>query len=161
MKISVAIHDQGARKMLDRLDAGVRQAVHDSLWRGALELSRTAQRNAPKAFSTLRNSIHVAEINPLHFRVSTGVNYARAVEEGRPPGKQPGTANGLMEWVRQKTGLEGKDLDRKTYVIARAIGRKGTAPQPYMQPAFESEKDRIIANVQASARRAAQEAQRV
>lgn len=161
MRISVAIHDQGARKMLDRLDAGMRQAVHDSLWRGALELSRVAQRNAPKAFSTLRNSIHVEEINPLHFRVATGVNYARFVEEGRRPGKQPGTANGLMEWVRLKTGLQGKDLDRKTYVIARAIGIKGIAPQPYMQPAYDSEKDRIIANVQASARRAAQEAQRV
>lgn len=161
MKIGIAIHDKGARRMLDRLDAGVTGAVDAALSRGAMELARAARGNAPKAFSTLTNSIKSGKVGHLHYMVATGVNYARAVEEGRRPGKQPGTANGLMEWVKQKTGLTGNALDRKAYVIARAIGIRGIRPQPYMQPAFDSEKDRIVAAVQASARRAAQEAQRV
>lgn len=160
MELHIEIHDEKARAMLDRVDAGVRKAVHAALWRGAEELARDARLRAPKAFSTLTNSIRAEQVGDLHFRVATGVNYARAVEEGRKPGTMPGTANGLMEWVRQKTRLTGKELERTTFAIARAIGRRGIRAQPYMQPAFESQKDRIVANVQAAAARAAQEAQR-
>ncbi len=161
MELRIDIRDAAARAMLLRVDSGVFKAVHDALWRGAGELARTAKSNAPKAFSTLTNSIRAEQVGELHFRVATGVNYARAVEDGRAPGKMPGTSSGLMEWVKQKTRQTGKELDRTTFLIARAIGRKGIKAQPYMQPAFESQQARIIANVQAAAARAAQEAQRV
>lgn len=161
MDIRIEIHDEQAKAMLARVDRGVRKAVHDALWRGADEMARAAKRNAPKAFSNLTNSIRAEQVGELHFRVATGVNYARAVEEGRKPGPMPGTANGLMEWVKQKTRQTGRELDRTTFLIARAIGRRGIKPQPYMQPAFDSQKDRIVAHVQEAARRAAQEVQGV
>lgn len=159
MDVRIEIHDEQAKAMLAQVDSRVRQAVHDAIWRGAEELARVAKRNAPKAFSTLTNSIRAEQVGELHFRVATGVNYARAVEEGRKPGPMPGTANGLMEWVKQKTRQTGSELDRTTFLVARAIGWRGIKPQPYMQPAFESQKDRIIAHVQAAARRAAQAVQ--
>lgn len=161
MEVRIEIHDERVRALLARVDGGVRQAVHEAIWRGAEDLARAAKRNAPKAFSALTNSIRAEQVGELHFRVATGTNYARAVEEGRRPGKMPGTANGLMEWVKQKTRQTGTELDRTTFLIARAIGRRGIKPRPYMQPAFESQKDKIVARVQEAAHRAAHEAQRV
>lgn len=159
MEIHISVDDSDARRMLERLEPGVVKAVNDAIWRAAEEVARAARRNAPKAFTTLTNSIRAERVTDLHYRVATGVNYARAVEEGRKAGKMPGTANGLMEWVKQKTKLTGKPLDRATFAIARAIGRDGIQARPYMAPAVERQKDRIVALVQAAARRAAQEAQ--
>lgn len=157
MQIDITIDDARVQAALDRLPGRVIDAVEVALWRGAEEVARSAKRNAPKAFSTLANSIKADKLGPLHYRVSPHVNYGPFVEYGRLPGKMPGTANGLMEWIKQKTGLSGTDLDRKTFVIARAIGKKGIRPRPYMKPAFDAHRDRIVERVRASAVRAAQE----
>ena len=158
MRIEIEIDDSGARRRLDQLPGRVVTAVEAALSRGAMELARAARDKAPKAFSTLTNSIKADKAGPLHYIVAPHVMYAPFVEHGRPPGKQPGTANGLMEWVRQKTGLQGTALNSRTFVIARAIGRRGIKAQPYMWPAIEAHRDRIVERVRESAQRAAQEA---
>jgi len=158
MQITVTFDDARVQEGLRRFPGRVAARVEQALWRGAVEIARTARGKAPKAFSTLTNSIHAQRIGELHYRVAPGVNYAAPVERGRKPGSQPGTANGLMEWVRQKTGLQGKELDRKTFVIARAIGIKGIRPQLYMEPALKENTSRLRALVQAAALLGAQEA---
>ncbi len=156
MRVDIVIDDARVQKGLDRLPNAVVARVELALARGAQELAREERRLAPKAFSTLTNSIQAQRMGMLHYRVGPGVNYARPVEEGRKPGKQPGTANGLMEWVRQKTGLQGKALERRAFVIARAIGRKGIRPQPYAKPAFEAKRSRVVELVRAAAAEGAQ-----
>lgn len=157
MDISVSLNDDRLRQALRQAPDRLTARIEAALSRGAEEIARDARRNAPKAFSTLTNSIRAARVGDLHYRVSTGTNYARSVEEGRRPGRQPGVANGLMEWVRQKTGLTGPALDRKTYVIARAIGRRGIKPQPYMQPAHEAGEPRVRFLVEEAVGRGIQE----
>ena len=152
-KINVKVNDQRTVAAFQKAPARMHQLVGDAVWRGALEVTREARRNAPKAFSTLINSINATQIGELHWRVQPGVNYAAAVEDGRKKGKQPGTANGLMEWVRQKTGLQGRPLDRATFAIARAIGQRGIKPQPYIQPAVVSKESRVIELVRLSVER--------
>lgn len=144
LKISVKVNDQRTIAAFRQAPARMHQLVGDAVWRGALEVTREARKNAPKAFSTLTQSINATRISELHWRVQPGVNYAAAVEEGRKPGKQAGTANGLTEWVKLKTGLSGRPLDRATFAIARAIGLRGIKAQPYMQPAVASKESRVI-----------------
>lgn len=157
MDIRISIDDARARAALERAPALVERRLEDALARGAIEMAGLGRRKAPTAFSPLTNSIRAERVEPLHFLVSPGVNYARFVEEGRRPGKQPGTAFGLMEWVREKTKLAGKALDRRTFVIAIAIGRRGIKAQPYMQPAFEEGAPRVIQLARDAVARACEE----
>lgn len=147
LDLEIVLTDNSAYDDVGRLDQRVRRNVHQALSRGAQEFAREARRRAPKAFSTLTNSILATEVGEMWFRVTAGTNYAKWVEEGRKPGRMPGTAKGLMEWVRQKTGLTGKDLDRRTFLIARAIGRKGIKAQPFIAPTAAAMDSRIRALV--------------
>lgn len=161
MEVRIAIDDTAVRRGFERFPRQMVAAIDPALARGAEEIARAARGNAPKAFSILTNSIRAERVGEMHYRAATGTNYARPVEEGRAPGKMPGTANGLMEWVKQKTGLDGKDLDRTAFLIARAIGRKGIKASRYAERSVEDNGERIVANVQAAARKAAQEFGRV
>ncbi len=69
--------------------------------------------------------------------VGTKLSYARAVEYGRRPGKRPPTAS-LRGWARRKTGSADN-----AYPVARAIGRRGTRPQPFLEPALEAKRGEI------------------
>lgn len=145
MKTIVKRHDSRVAEAFRRSPEVMTRHLGKKLERAALEVSREMRRLAPKAFSNLVNSIHVARQAPLHFRVAPGVAHGLWAETGRQPGKVPGTSNGLMEWVRFRTGLTGAPLDRATFAIARAIGRRGIKPQPYVAPAAERMAGRVVA----------------
>ncbi len=70
--------------------------------------------------------------------VGTKVHYAAAVEYGRRPGKRPPTRE-LKRWAKRKLGDESL-----AYVVARKIGREGTRPQPYLEPALEARRGEIV-----------------
>lgn len=148
MRNEVQISDSRALEAMQRFPEVMHRHLENGFFRGSLEFARLARRFAPKAFSTLTNSIHTERLGLMDYLIAPGVKYAPDVEDGRLPGKMPGTANGLMEWVKLRTGLAGRDLDRATFVIARAIGRKGIKAQPYMQPAFEQGQPAALAAVQ-------------
>jgi hypothetical protein len=143
METRISIDSRKVTEGLKKAPAAVERHLELALDRAAAEVARKARDLAPKSFSTLTNSIRSAVAGRLKRIVAPGVNYALSVEKGRPPGRQPGTGNGLQAWVRQKTGLTGIPLERATFLIARSIGRKGTRPQPFMQPAAEDMQDRV------------------
>lgn len=157
MELRVELNHLRVQEAFARAPARMTAAVEAALARGADELAVAAKRRAPKAFSTLTNSIRALRAGELHYQVAAGAHYARMVEEGRPPGRQAGTQNGLVSWVRQKTGLTGTELDRRTFLVARAIGRRGLRPQPYMQPALDEVENRLRAMAKGAAARAAEE----
>jgi len=146
MRLEIRYQDQAPREMLRRSPGLFMQRLASALDRGAHELAREARSLAPKAFSTLTNSIRAIRLGELHWQVSPGVDYAEAVEGGRMPMRKTGIAHGLLEWIKLKIapGASAKELDRLGYVIARAIGRRGIKPQPYMQPAFVAKRDRVV-----------------
>lgn len=145
-RLDVRVTDLVPRQMLRRAPGFFMQRLAFALERGAQEIAREARGNAPKAFSTLTNSIRSMRQGELHWTIAPGVNYAEAVEGGRMPMRKVGIAHGLLEWIKLKIapGASAKQLDRLGYVIARAIGRRGIKPQPYMQPAFEAKQGRVI-----------------
>jgi hypothetical protein len=143
--IHITLDISRAKAGFERARPAMERAVDAKLERGAREIAIAARKGAPGAnTSNLINSIIEERLGVMHWQVSENENYGRFVEEGRGPGKQPGTGNGLLEWVAFRTGLTGKPLDRATFAIARAIGRHGIAPQPYMQPAAEANLSRLF-----------------
>lgn len=90
------------------------------------------------------------------------VGYARAVETGRRPGKMP-PPDELRPWVemvmgagRTWRGMKGgaayvrkgsrkqsdsiareKQIRSMSFLVARAIGKRGTKPHPYLLPAYD------------------------
>jgi len=138
--------------LLRHIDAG--------LGRGALEVSREARRQAPKAFSTLTQSISVDRERPLHYVVAPSVDYAGIVEQGGDSGGFP-PQQALLDWIRVK-GITPDDpeMDENdlAFVIGQSILNNGTPAQPYMAPALKAKRTRVFELVQRGARRGLREA---
>ncbi len=112
--------------------------MQDELTRGmtrsVIAVEGDAKRNAPVDRGQLRRSLtHTVKASGRDIVGTVGTNllYARVVEEGRRPGSQPPTAP-IAAWATRH-GIP----TTAAYVIARAIGRRGTRPRPYLKPAFE------------------------
>lgn len=158
--ITIKIDDRAAREALQRFPRAFARTVDPFMWRGAKEIARIARSLAPEAIGTLVNSIDAKKAGPLHYEVAPGVNYGRPVEEGvkGPMNRQPGTANGLEEWIRLKTGeTDPKQLARLGFVIARSMKAKGIRAQPYLAPAAEQGKSRLTKLVELGAAKAVRE----
>lgn len=144
--ISISIDVSRVKAALERAKPVVENAVDVWLARGAEEVAREAKKQAPKAFSTLINSIRAERLGPMHYQVSEGMNYGPAVEEGTQPHFP--NPDALRPWVERVLGVRGKEADDKAWMIARAISRRGTRAQPYMQPAADAKRSRLFELVQ-------------
>lgn len=151
----------------ERLRAALRQSpqlllreLRLALERSALEMARSAKRNAPKAHSILTNSINSrVEVSPhaVEATVFSGVDYARMVEDGTGPGGWP-LPRALLRWIRVKRiRPRNPDMDQTdlAYAIARSIARFGTEPKPFMEPAFEQHKAQAIERIRQAVNRVA------
>lgn len=84
MKITVSVSNRAAQALRDA-PATMERHIDPKLSRGAEEVAREAKRLAPKLYSTLASSIRAERVGQMNYRVSTGMNYARAAEEGTGP----------------------------------------------------------------------------
>jgi len=154
---------------LDTLDAKVQQEVKDEISASALNIQSGAKRLAPVNFGQLRNSIYLKEQKVekgIVFTVGAKASYAPYVEFGTGgkvsipsgfeelasgfKGIKAGTFKDMVQaltlWVRRKGIGGGKDKSI-AYAIAISILRKGIQPQPFLIPAFETEKPKLIKNI--------------
>jgi phage gpG-like protein len=97
--------------------------------------------------STVSNETPV----PLSVTVGTNVTYAPFVEFGRKPGRWPPDA-AIRTWVTQKNRgrLGTRDpeaLDRMTFQVRRAIGRRGVKERPFLRDGTEAAIPAIQAHV--------------
>jgi hypothetical protein len=58
-------------------------------------------------------------------RVISDLIYGLPVDQGRKPGPPP-PVDAIEYWVRRKLGIDGNEARHVAYLIARAIGRRGT-----------------------------------
>lgn len=70
----------------------------------------------------------------LTGRVGPSVGYGIIVERGRRPGKFP-PISAIQGWARRH-GVP-------PFLVARAIARRGTRPQPFVQPSLDNNRARI------------------
>ena len=74
---------------------------------------------------------------------SAAVLYGLPVETGRAPGKAPIVEDtwqavpALQLWVVRKLGLSGAEAEKAAYLIARAIGARGTKGAHMVEKAFD------------------------
>jgi HK97 gp10 family phage protein len=162
-----------AQQKAKRVGDGIRVALH----RGALRVEHGAKQRAPANFGRMRASI--AKKGPeiaktaIVYKVLAGAKYAKFVEFGTGPSgaksrllpvareamREMGYAHGPGEFFPPIDQIElwakRKKIDPDlVFVIARAIGRRGIPAQPFLFPAFEEERPKIVDEIMQAARKA-------
>lgn len=98
-----------------------------------------ARRGAKRDTGRLQNSIthHITgnASSSLVGKVGPSVAYGLYVERGRRPGRPP-PVSALAGWARRH-GIS-------PYLVARAIGRRGVKAAPFLLPAYEKNRARIL-----------------
>lgn len=158
-------------KKLDTLDTKVQQDVKDEVNASALNIQSGAKKLAPVNFGQLRNSIYLKEQNVEKgyvFTVGASASYAPYVEfgtggkvsipkgfeelagsfKGRKGGKFEDMVEALMKWGLAKGYIQsGKGARQHAFYMALKILKNGLRPQPFLIPAFEAEKPKMIKNI--------------
>ena len=139
---AITITIEGIEKLQAGLAAGpstLASEVRTAMEAGSLLIEGTARGLAPKDTGRLGGSI-THQISGgganLTSRVGPSVAYGLFVEKGRRAGRPP-PVGAVQSWARRH-GIN-------PYVLARAIGRRGTRARPFMEPAFNQNASRVIA----------------
>lgn len=136
-----------AGPIIERLGPGLyRPALAELVARATRTAERAARGAAPADMGALRRSI-TSETAPLRGRVFTALAYAAAVEEGRRPGARPPPPQALVGWMARH-GVGGS-----AWVLARAIGRRGTKGRFFMRAGLEAARDALPGLLGQAARR--------
>lgn len=161
MDFRIDIDSAAVADGLKKAPAAVARHVGLALDRAAEEVAREARRLAPKAFSTLTNSIHAHQDGAWRRIVAPSVNYAMYVETGTGPavGQDSYMPNPvhLRGWIKQHGGIsfgttkrgsrarqeQYDEIRDRSFALAMYIKQHGTKPHPYMRPAAEGKADRV------------------
>ncbi len=119
--------------------------------RGAIFIQSRAREHAPVDTNRLRGSITVNPTSTRQREVGTNVGYGLFVEKGTRPHFPPPAA--LQGWATRH-GFSGPNAG---FLVARAIARKGTKAQPFMDPAAKEAEGFIRSLVPVLAREIEQE----
>jgi len=128
---------------MENLSSGLKNMLVGNMWTATKQIQQKARRLVPVDTGDLRESIeNVVRTTDKDITGIVGASqpYAAHVEFGtRPhwiPLKDPQKSAAFRKWCK-KRGLN-------PYAVARAIAKKGTKPHPYLIPAFEQLKQRVI-----------------
>lgn len=99
----------------------------------------------------LSNSIYVEKRQNSRI-VGTETGYGLYIEFGRPAGTVP-DFEPLKRWVIRKLKVPRADAGWITKLIKRSITEKGTKAQPFLRPAFEKARQRMMRQYRAEFKR--------
>ena len=71
------------------------------------------------------------------------VKHGIAIEKGQKPGKWQDMEK-MHRWVRKKLGLQGAAAQSAAFFIAKSIFKKGSKAYPFVMPAFDNNKTRLV-----------------
>lgn len=141
--LSININTDNLMKALLKTPDLLANNMSNAVQRSSFEMARSARRHireGPTAFTTLLLSTVNSQVSPYEAIVAPTVNYASIVEEGTAGGGKMPDREVIQDWINVRNiepndpFMDDRDL---SFLIARSIGRKGTPPQPYLQPAFD------------------------
>lgn len=152
------------QKALKNLDTNLKKEVSNEINASSLNIQRNAKRLAPVNFGQLRSGINLIKSGDLTFSVESAASYSPYVEfgtggkvsvpadftayakqfKGGKGGKFKDMVDALTLWVKRKGIGNGKNDKGLAFVIARSILQKGLRPQPFLIPAYEEEKPKLI-----------------
>jgi hypothetical protein len=154
MSFTIRVDDEAVQAALASVDQSLKKSLIAGLDQAGQIVAVAMKEEAPKGFSLLTNSIHVEASAELVRIVTPGVEYASFVHDGRQPGRFPNMNPGsaFAEWVRlrvvgaresrKKGGKE--QVDSLTFLIGRAIARKGIAANPFAERAFNNTESQVM-----------------
>jgi hypothetical protein len=139
--VALSIDVHGASELAARMGKATASVI-PSQTKTAMETSLLliegdARRGVKRDTGRLQNSIThriAGGGGDLTGEVGPSVKYGIYVERGRRPGRPPPVA-AVAGWARRH-GVS-------PFLVARAIGRKGTRPAPFLLPAYEKNRGRI------------------
>ena len=149
---------------LNKLTTALEKDVSNEINATALNIENQAKKLAPINLGQLRNSIALTKDSELTYTVAANASYSAYVEFGTGPqvnvpadfasyalqfkGKSSGKFKDMVEaltlWLKRKGIGNGKNDKGLAYVIALSILKKGMRPQPFLIPAYEMEKPKLI-----------------
>jgi HK97 gp10 family phage protein len=155
---------KGIEDALKRIDTSLKKDVSNEIAASALKIQSDAKRLAPVNFGQLRNGIKFDKLSELTFAIESTASYSPYVEfgtggkvsvpsdfqayaktfKGGKAGKFKDMVDALTLWVRKKGIGNGRNDKGMAFVIARSILQKGLRPQPFLIPAYEQEKPKLI-----------------
>lgn len=110
-----------------------------------------SQRGSIGAFNTGRyhRSWHVENVADGAV-VSNIAPYADVIERGRRPGRRQPRTETIVQWARQRLGLDEKKARQAAFPIARAIGRRGLRARRVLSSARPKMIAAVLEEVKAS-----------
>lgn len=112
-----------------------REHAQVAMKKSLLLLERDAKIFAPSNEGTLRKSIKTT-LRPLEGAVLAMAKYAEFVHDGTKPHMPPTDPGGSLDRWAKKKGIP-------TFLVARAIARRGTKAQPFFDEAIEANEGKI------------------
>lgn len=151
---------------------GLLNALVDELSKLAQEAVNFMRMQAPKWRSTLTNSIRADKVSDHEWSIGPGVDYGRAVEEGRGPGKglprwsDPAAAD-IVAWLTTKVFVgrrrarrtsmkavnENLELRDRYQGLAWHVRHKGIKAHPFAAPTLDMMERAFPARLELAARR--------
>lgn len=107
--------------------------------------------NGTNFTGALSNSIYVEKRQNSRI-VGTETGYGLYIEFGRPAGTTPPPTQ-MRRWVERKLGLQGDEASQAVFFISRHIKESGTKAQPFLRPAFEKARQRMVRQYRAEFKR--------
>lgn len=161
---AISIKLNGEREVIgffDRYDQAVATQINEALDRAGRNIQSSAQARAPKGRSgRLRRSIALwkrSDGSGVNIRVRA--RHGAIMEFGSGPKGASMNRADLPNWFkhripypfpnvkRLKSWARSKEIE--PFLVARSIFRRqGLAPRPYLYPAFEMEREAVIADIQ-------------
>ncbi|MCG7585441.1 hypothetical protein [Photobacterium sp. OFAV2-7] len=126
--------------------------LKDGVSRAGSEVSREAREEAPKAESTLTNSIRSNAAGELQRMITSNQIYNSFVvaptgRQGMPP------LQSILDWVKVKRLNPRNPKHTQSdlaFMIARSIARNGTAPNDFYERAADAKADKVAKILNAS-----------
>jgi len=139
-----------ALELLQRAPREVRTQLNASVRRAVSLVKRSVQAQAPRFTGTLRRRIKMrtGTVGGVVVRgvVRAAAPHAHLVERGRRPGRMPSAADPRFASYAQRLGVH-------PFVLARAIGRQGTRPHPFFDPAVRGAVPEVQRELESALRR--------
>ncbi len=83
-----------------------------------------------------------ASIEDLEGRVFSSLPHAIVIDQGRTPGRRPPPVDAIALWVERvlgvSSGFDDEELEQVSFLIARAIGRRGMYPREFVKKGVEN-----------------------
>jgi hypothetical protein len=141
----------------DRVPAVFAATLDRFVKRGAMVLEREEKEQAPKAFTTLTNSITVQKNAQADYSVTPMARYAAAVNNGGRPHKAPLLP--LYLWLKYtKRVSDERELRKRTYGLQRFIAKHGTKANPFVNRSVIKQQGNVVRFIRQGIEQGIQEA---